>query len=188
MFAMKLSFGQLMRRVGIHEESITLDDSASAFALDRAWGESDSELLQGSIDETYDRFLKLVSKARGIPVKKVKPIAGGRVWSGSQAKRLGLVDELGGLDECLKVAAKKAKLDDYHIIHRPKASSGIDLGELMGGGDDEILSDIFSSAAMKLLSRTLDVSTTKQILRDALDNGGSRPTIWLLNDAAIKLK
>ena len=187
-FAMKLSFGQLMRRIGIHEESITLDDSAAAFSLNQAWNEDDNELLQSSIDDVYDRFLKLVSKARGIPVKKVRPIAGGRVWSGTQAKKLGLVDEIGGLDDCLKAVAKRAKLDEYYVVHRPKVESGIDLGELMGGSDDEIFADIFSSAAMKMLARSLDASTSKQILRDAVDNAGARPTIWLLNDAAIKIR
>ena len=99
-FSMKMGTGQLMRRVGIHEESITLDDSAGLFEMSRTWSEGDVELMQGSIDSVYDRFLKLVSKARGISVDKVKPMAGGRVWSGTQAKRLQLVDEIGGLDDC----------------------------------------------------------------------------------------
>ena len=187
-FSMKMGFGQLMRRVGIHEESITLDDSASLFDMARTWSEKDIETMQGSIDSVYTRFLKLVGKARGMSVDKVKPIAGGRVWSGTQAKKLGLVDEIGGLDDCLKLAAKRAKLDDYNVIHRPKVSSGIDLSELMGGSDDEIFNDMFSSAALKLLSRTIDANTTKKIMRDALDNAGNRPTVWLLNDAAIRVR
>ena len=187
-FSMKMGTGQLMRRVGIHEESITLDDSAGLFEMSRTWSEGDVELMQGSIDSVYDRFLKLVSKARGISVDKVKPMAGGRVWSGTQAKRLQLVDEIGGLDDCLKLAAKRAKLDDYHLIHRPQVSSGIDLSELMGGGDDEIFSDMFSSTALKLLSRTVGADTSKHILRDSLHNAGSRPTVWLLNDAAIRIR
>ncbi|MFK7770057.1 MAG: signal peptide peptidase SppA [Mariniblastus sp.] len=187
-FTLKMGFGQLMRRVGIHEESITLDDSASLFAMARDWDEKDVASMQSSIDSIYTRFLKLVGNARGMDIEKVKPIAGGRVWSGTQAKKLGLVDEIGGLDDCLKLAVKRAKLDEFNVIHRPKVSSGIDLGELMGGGDDEIFNNMFSSAALNLLSRTVGGDTSKKVLRDAWDNAGSRPTVWLLNDAAIRVK
>ena len=58
----------------------------------------------------------------------------------------------------------------------------------MGGGDDEIFSDMFSSTALKLLSRTVGADTSKHILRDSLHNVGSRPTVWLLNDAAIRIR
>ncbi len=186
-FALKLSFGQLMRRVGVQQETITLDPSAAAFAIDREWSESDSELLQDSIDHVYSRFLKLVSTSRGIPVKKVRPIAGGRVWSGTQAKSLGLVDEIGGLDDCLKVVAKRAKLDDYHVVHRPSVSQGFDLSSLFGN-EDEILNDMFSLTAIRILNRSMDSNVTRTILQDALNSSGSRPTLWLLNDAAIRIK
>lgn len=186
-FALKLSFGQLMRRVGVQQEMITLDESAAAFSPDRPWSDEDVELLQGSIDHVYSRFLKLVSKSRGIPVKKVRPMAGGRVWSGTQAKRLGLVDEIGGLDDCLEVVAKLADLDEWHVIHRPKSSQGVDLSTLFGS-DDEIFNRFFPVSAIKLLDRNIGGDVSRMILHDAIDTSGSRPTIWLLNDAAIRVR
>ena len=186
-FALKLSFGQLMRRVGVQQETITLDPSAAAFAIDREWSEADNELLQDSIDHVYSRFLKLVSTSRGIPVKKVRPIAGGRVWSGTQAKSLGLVDGIGGLDDCLKVVAKRAKLDDYHVVHRPTVSQGFDLSSLFGS-EDEILNDAFSLTAIRILNRSMDSNVTRTILQDAMNPNGARPTLWLLNDAAIRIR
>ncbi len=186
-FALKLSFGQLMRRVGVQQETITLDESAAAFSIDRPWSEKDSALLQDSIDHVYSRFLKLVSRSRSIPVKRVRPIAGGRVWSGTQAKSLGLVDEIGGLDDCLKVVAKLAELDDYNVIHRPKVTQGFDLSSLFGN-EDEILNDVLSVSAIRILNRSLDSGVARTILNDAMNQNGARPTIWLLNDAAIKVR
>ena len=188
-FSMKLSLGSLMRRVGVHLESITLDDSAAAFFPDRPWSEDESELLQQSIDMVYDRFLKLASKARGMERERLEDLAGGRVWSGTQAKRLKLVDNLGGVDDCLAVVAKKADLDEYDVIHRPVTSSGLDLSDLLGqGGGDEIWERIPATAISLLKQRGFKLETTRTLLDDGLKNLGSRPTIWLLNPIEISIR
>lgn len=189
-FAMKLSFGPLMRRVGVHVESITLDDSAAAFAMNHAWNDMDVATLQESIDEVYDRFLKLVGKSRKMPVDKVSKLAGGRVWSGEQAKARGLVDAIGGLDDCLAVVAKKAELEDYKVIHRPVPSSGFDLLELFGEADEE---EIFSGATLRsmvsvLRARGFKLDTTLRLLQDATDRVNKRPTIWALHPAEISIQ
>ena len=72
-------------------ENITLDDSANAFALDQPWSDADVARLQKTIDMVYDRFLGLVSDARGISVDELQELAGGRVWSGAQALERNLV-------------------------------------------------------------------------------------------------
>ena len=74
-FSMKLSAGALMRRIGVHLESMTLDDSAGVFALDRVWSDTDLETLQGHIDMVYDRFLELVADARGMKKKAFSTIS-----------------------------------------------------------------------------------------------------------------
>ncbi len=186
-FSMKLSLGALMRRVGVHIESITLDDSAGLFAMDRAWSDEDTEALQGHIDMVYDRFLELVSESRGIKLKKLRKLAGGRVWSGSQAKKNGLVDELGGLDDCLAAVAKKSKLDDYYVAHRPVANSGLDLSELLGsGGEEEIWSGISRTALQVLKKRGLSLELTRLLLSDGLKNSG-KPTTWLMNPVEFSI-
>lgn len=186
-FSMKLSAGALLRRVGVHLESITLDDSAGVFALDRAWSDKDSEMMQQYIDMFYDRFLKLVSKSRGMKMKKLRKLAGGRVWSGAQAKRNGLVDDIGGLDDCLKIVSKKAKLDDYNVIHRPLAKSGLDLSDLIGSSGEEEIWHGVSKATMELLRRRgLSLRLTNQLLQDALSKPG-KPTVWLLNPIELNV-
>ena len=187
-FSMKLSAGALMRRVGVNMEAITLDDSAAIFAMDRPWNESDNESLQEMIDFIYDKFLALVSDARGIKLKKLRKLAGGRVWSGTQAKQNKLVDQLGGVDDCVAFLAKKAKLEDYKVIHRPIARSGLDLSDLLSsGGEEEIWSGI-SKATLQLLERRgLSLETTRLLLRDGLTNDGL-PTVWALSPIEFSIR
>ena len=187
-FSMKLSAGALMRRIGIQLESITLDDAAATFALDRPWSDEDAKTLQKAIDMFYGKFLRLVSKSRGIRLEKTRKLAGGRVWSGSQAKQRKLVDEIGGLDDCLAVVAKKAKLDDFHIVHRPVPRMGLNLAELFGqGGEEELFGDIPSSTLRVLHRQGVSLAVTHALLRDGFGSGG-RPTVWLLNPVEISIR
>lgn len=189
-FSMKLSFGSLIKRIGLHFENISLDESANAFSPDRTWTEEDEKALQGTIDDVYTKFLALVSDSRGIKVEKLEDLAGGRVWSGTQAKRVGLVDEIGGLDDCLAVVAKKAGLEKYTVIHRPNVSGGLDLSSILGEADDEEVRLMgISSDALKLLrQRGVSSSVLDCLLRDAMQNVSGRPTIWAIGPAEIHVK
>ena len=181
-FSMKLSFGSLMRRLGVHLESIALDDSAVFLSMDRTWSDEDKERLGKLTDDVYGRFLGLVGDSRSLPVDEVKGIAGGRVWSGAQAKSLGLIDEIGGVDQCIRVTAKKAELKDYKIVHRPVAKQGLDLLDLLGTGDEEeILSSTVSSHALRLLkAKGMSLQTTSAIVQDALSQDNLTPRTWVL--------
>lgn len=189
-FSMKLSFGSLIKRIGLHFENIALDESANAFSPDRTWTEEDEKALQGTIDDVYTKFLKLVSESRGIKVEKLEDLAGGRVWSGTQAKRVGLVDEIGGLDDCLAVVAKKAGLEKYTVVHRPTSTGGFDLSSILGEADDEEVRLMgISSDALKLLrQRGVSSSVLDCLLRDAMQNVSGRPTIWAIGPAEIHVK
>ncbi len=84
------------------------------------------ELVIGQqvVDRLYEQFLKFVSESRSIPVPKVNEIAQGRVWSGTAAKNLGLVDEIGGLEAAIQAAVEAAKLgDDWQLAEYPQAKS-----------------------------------------------------------------
>lgn len=71
-FAMKISLGSLLRRIGVHIESVTLDDSAAFDSIGREWNDTDSQNLQRLIDDVYDRFLDLASSSRKMPLDKLK--------------------------------------------------------------------------------------------------------------------
>ena len=80
--------------------------------------------IQRIVDRIYDRFITKVADSRKLPKNKVQEIAQGRVWSGTAAKQLGLVDAIGGLEDAVREAAKQAKLgDDWQLEEYPKTRS-----------------------------------------------------------------
>ena len=196
-FAMKLSGGALMRRIGLHTENIQLDESASLFSLDRGFTEGETEVMQKSIDSVYGRFLKLVSGARKIPVEKLRTLAGGRVWSGSQAVRKKLVDQIGGVDDCIRYIAQKAELgDEYKVTHRPITKSGLDLSSLLGGEDEDIISvdrigarllQANSTTLLLLRKQGLNTDTLQLLINDSLETH-QKPTAWLMAPSCLSIR
>ena len=188
-FSMKLSFGSLMKLVGVHVENIALDEAAVAFAPDRPWNDDDEATLQKTIDDVYTRFLDIVGEARGIEVEQLHDLAGGRVWSGTQAKQHGLVDEIGGLDNCLAVVAKKADLESYEVVHRPQLSTGLDLSTLLGDSDEDLRAIGISATAIDLLKkRGLATAVLEALLGDAFGSGQVRPSVWALGPADLSIR
>ena len=86
---------------------------AGSFDPARPLDEQSERILQAIIDGTYREFLSLVASSRGMTIDEVDAIAGGKVWSGRQAKENGLVDKLGGLDDAIASAADLAQLDTF---------------------------------------------------------------------------
>ena len=128
-FGLLMNYEPLARRVGLRMETVGLDPSAD-------WGNPFSNFseeflawLQKSVDTTYDRFLSHVTLARRMPRSELLPLAGGRVWSGAQAMKAGLVDKLGGLHQAVAEAAGKAGLEkgEYEIKHLPAPRNPLSL-------------------------------------------------------------
>ncbi|MDA0891346.1 MAG: signal peptide peptidase SppA [Proteobacteria bacterium] len=86
---------------------------AGSFDPARPLDEQSERILQAIIDGTYREFLSLVASSRGMTIDEVDAIAGGKVWSGRQAKENGLVDKLGGLDDAIASAADLAQLETF---------------------------------------------------------------------------
>ncbi|HBL11509.1 MAG TPA: signal peptide peptidase SppA, partial [Cyanobacteria bacterium UBA11162] len=81
-------------------------------------------IAQRIVNQIYNQFLDKVAESRKLPKQKVAQIAQGRVWSGIDAKQLGLVDEIGGLDDAIKYAAKQANLGkDWELQEYPEVRS-----------------------------------------------------------------
>lgn len=81
---------------------------------------TEKEVLMIQIEEIYDQFISHVAQGRRLTKAQVDSIGQGRVWSANDAKRIGLVDELGGINRAIEIAANQAKLKDYRIIELPK--------------------------------------------------------------------
>lgn len=101
-----------LNKLGIHTDGVGTSPLAGAFRIDRPLSPEVRTIFQTQIEKGYRTFIEGVSKGRDIPVEQVNSIARGRVWSGLAAKELGLVDQLGGLDDARAATAKLAKLED----------------------------------------------------------------------------
>jgi protease-4 len=195
-FSMKLSGGALARRLGVHIESVTLDSAAGMNALSHAWTEEETEMMQKFIGTIYNKFLQIASSSRNIPVETLKSLAGGRVWSGEQAKANRLVDQLGGLDDALAMVAKNAKLDKYKVVHRPEATGGLDLGSLLGGREEdadilassELLSVLESKLCEMLKAQGFRGDATRLLLRSMDLSGKQSPKAWALLGEELKIR
>ena len=100
------------KNLGIGTDGVGTTPLSGELRIDRPIGPAASQLLQSVIEHGYEDFLGLVSRGRKMTRDQVDAIGQGRVWSGRDAKRLGLVDNLGSLDDAVNAAAKRAKLVD----------------------------------------------------------------------------
>lgn len=115
------TFHRGLARLGLHTDGVGTTPLAGALRFDRPLGEEAATLAQLLVDGLYTEFLGLVADAREMEVSAVDAVAGGRVWSGRDAQRLGLVDTLGGMNEAIAAAAKLAGLSEYAVavLERP---------------------------------------------------------------------
>lgn len=120
-FGIQFDVQQLANNVGITFDRVTTGRFAGSLTITRPKTPEEMAIVQGLIDWTYDQFLTKVAESRGLPRAKVEEIAQGRVWSGSEAKKLGLVDDIGGLDAAIRFAAEKANLGEkYRLLEYPR--------------------------------------------------------------------
>ena len=104
-------------KLGIKSQPVATHPFANFPSLDRTPTASELAVVQTSVDRTYNRFKEVVAEGRGLDPAVVDSIARGRVYSGSKAQALGLVDELGGLHEAVKSCAEFAELSSYRVEH-----------------------------------------------------------------------
>ncbi|KUJ84255.1 signal peptide peptidase SppA [Microbulbifer flavimaris] len=110
------TFEESLESIGIYNDGIGTSELAGTMRLDRALPEPAAEVLQLGVENTYDRFLRIVAEARGSTPDEVHKIAQGQVWTGRTAQQLGLVDELGNLNDAIAGAAKLAELEEYELV------------------------------------------------------------------------
>jgi protease IV len=119
----KLNVSGLFNLLGVSTDYVATSDNATLFSAQQNFTPTQREYIEKSLHETYDEFTKGVAAGRKMPVEAVDKIGKGRVWSGSQAKDLGLVDELGGVDRALEVAKQLAHIpasDSVRIVRLPE--------------------------------------------------------------------
>ncbi|PWK28839.1 protease-4 [Arcicella aurantiaca] len=112
-FAQFFNFENFLKnKLGITHDRVNTNAHSDFPTVTRDMDEFEKAWFQKSIEAGYETFTSKAAKGRKMSIDKLKSLAGGRVWSGIEAKQNGLVDELGGLEDAVKLAAKKAKLKD----------------------------------------------------------------------------
>ena len=114
----------LAKYLGVHADGVGTTRFSDVLRPDRPLDPAVADVVQQGIDHGYEEFLARVSQARKMTPEQVDKIARGRVWSGEDAKGIGLVDQLGGLDQAIESAAKRAKLEKgYRVWYVEKEKS-----------------------------------------------------------------
>lgn len=106
----------LAKHLGIYIDGVGTNKFAGALRSDRSISKEMGEIIQAIVDNGYKRFITLVANARKMTPEQVEKIAQGRVWIGSDAHKLGLVDHMGGMSGALDSAAKLAKLGKNYKV------------------------------------------------------------------------
>jgi len=110
----------LNKKLGFSYDGVKTNKMSDAVSINRAFRPEEKMLMQQYINNGYELFVKRCAEGRGKSVDEIKSIAEGRVWTGEDALKIGLVDALGGLDDAIKMAAEKAELTDYQIREYPE--------------------------------------------------------------------
>lgn len=158
-FAVFPNLQGIARKNGITVDTVSTGRYADLFGISRPRSDAELALIQRSVDAVYDAFLARVARARSLPLDSVRAIAEGRVWAGDDALALGLVDEIGDLDDALRHAASLADLGDapYGVLELPKVKNASD-----------VLQDIFDDGPPPVVGR----------LRAALGLGAPAPAAY----------
>jgi len=118
------NYQKLANKNGITWDVVKTSKLAGGNTITRPRTPQELAISQQMVDDVYDNFLNKVSESRKLPKQKVAEIAQGRVWSGIDAKKIGLVDDIGGLNDAIDYAAQTAKLDEDWELEEYPASEG----------------------------------------------------------------
>ena len=133
------NINELAADIGINAEQVGTNTNSVDYSVFEPMTDNFRNVVQHGIEEIYETFLDRVAKGRNITVAQADSLAQGRVWSGTDAKRLGLVDELGNLDDAIAAAAELAEVKTYGIKKFPKYKSGFErFMEDMGSAKSKI--------------------------------------------------
>ena len=110
----------LNNKLGITVDTVKTNRLSDFGSMSRPLTAEEKQIFQQGVEKVYDTFTKRVADGRKMPQASVDSIGQGRVWSGVEAKNIGLVDEFGGLNDAIAEAAKMAKLEKYRLIELPK--------------------------------------------------------------------
>lgn len=135
-------------KLGVTIDTVNTNQYSDVMTTLRGATPTESVFIQKSVEKVYDVFITKVAAGRKITKEQVDSVGQGRVWSGSDALRINLVDELGGLKEAIAYAAKKANLKEYKLNELPAQKNPF----------DELLGKVETEAETRILKKNLGES------------------------------
>jgi len=127
------NFTRLFDKIGVRWYSLKRGENADLLAIYRPVEEKEVELLRGYIEHNYEQFVNVVAEGREMSYDQVHEIAQGRVWTGTRAKELGLIDELGGMKEAVEAIKKLSGYEDIFLSSYSYQPSGLTIGINLSG-------------------------------------------------------
>lgn len=168
-FGMLPNMNQLGKNIGINAEQVKTHDNASGYSIFEPIDENFKGYILESIEKTYATFLQRVADGRKMTTEQVDAIAQGRVWTGVDAQKLGLVDEIGGLDAAIKYAAKLGKTNSYRTENFPEYEKSFEdllanfTGMAMFKTKEQLLKEQLGEEGFQMLEQIKRVKSRKGI-------------------------
>lgn len=168
-FGMLPNMNQLGKNIGINAEQVKTHANASGYSVFEPIDENFKGFVLESIEKTYATFLKRVADGRKMTTEQVDAIAQGRVWTGVDAHKLGLVDEIGGLDAAIKYAAKLGKTSSYRTENFPEYEKSFEdllanfTGMAMFKTKEQLLKEQLGEEGFQMLEQIKRVKSRKGI-------------------------
>lgn len=147
-FSMAFNAEKLMKnKLGVTFDEVKTAPYADFPNLSRSMTPAEAARMQRSVDTIYNIFKKHVAESRKMSLADVDSLAQGRVWTGTQALKINLIDGIGNLNRAIKSAAWSAKLTDYKVVTYPEPSDKFEmmLHKLKGSADASILTEAIKS-------------------------------------------
>ena len=116
----------LTKKMKLQFDNVKTNKFANMGELNRGLSNEEKRFLQMSVTQTYNDFIQHVANARNMSKNEVDSIGQGRVWTGLRAKKIGLIDAIGGLNEAIQSAAELAELNDYKVVEFPTVKNGLE--------------------------------------------------------------
>ena len=139
----------LLEKVGIKTEVVKSGKNKDLASVFRGIGDEERQIIQGVMDDVHEQFIAAVAEGRKMEIDKTRKISDGRIFSGRQAIGVGLVDEIGDLDDAVKVAGKLAGIDGEPVVVS-KSEKGV-ISKLLDGKMPEELSRVLPDLHLKYM-------------------------------------
>ncbi len=135
----------LNQKLGINTQTVRTNENSDFPSVYRPMSIYEKQVMQNSIEKVYSDFIGKVSEGRKMPVTSVDSIGQGRVWSGADAMKIGLVDEEGGLNDAIEAAGKLAGIENYSLRELPQTEDPL----------TRIISQLSGDIRMKFMKQEL---------------------------------